>query len=32
MEDVWLQSLSEQDVGGLSLGSEMSCYVAGDFL
>ena len=27
-----LLSLSEQDVGGLSLGSADSCCLAGDFL
>ena len=32
VEDVRLLWLPEQDVGGLSLGSAVSCYVEADFL
>ena len=32
MEDVTLLARPEQDVGGLSLGSAVSCCMAGDFL
>ena len=32
MEDVRLLYLPEKDVGGLSIGSAVSCCMAGDFL